>query len=100
MPHEVIHATRRLLTISAGNLKNSHIYIRKPLDFFPPDCFGPPRRDSKTVRNGIEIILDGMNEVIETDICVDAKTGKPRFLRDRAAVRRFFKHHRIVAKLR
>ena len=94
MSHETIDATRRLLKITAGNLKHSHIYIRKHLDFFPPDCVGPAKKTGKA----IEIILDGLNEVIETDICADPKTGKPRFFRRRDWVRRFFRHHQVAAE--
>jgi hypothetical protein len=97
MAQEAINSTKRLLKITAGNLKNSHIYVRKPFDFFPPDCVGPARRSSHSTVKGIEIVLDGLNEVIETDICVDPKTGNPRFFRRRDWVRRFFKHHQVAA---
>ena len=93
MTQEAIQPGKRLLKITAGNLKHSHIYVRKPFDFFPPDCIGPAKRAAKSTVKGIEIVLDGLNEVIETDICVDPKTGKPRFFRRRDWVRRFFKHH-------
>jgi hypothetical protein len=93
MTQQAIDATTRLLKITAGNLKNNTISLRQHLDFFPPDCFGAATKPGKA----IEIVLDGLNEVIETDICVDAKTGKPRFFRKRGWVRRFFKHHRAGA---
>jgi hypothetical protein len=34
MNQETIPSTKRLLKITAGNLKNNHIYVRKPFDFF------------------------------------------------------------------
>jgi hypothetical protein len=85
MTPEAIQPTKLLFKITAGNLKHHQIYIRKHLDFFPPDCVGPAKRTSKTAGKGIEIVLDGLNEVIETDICVDPKTGKPRFFRRASA---------------
>lgn len=85
-------ATRRLLKVTAGNIKNKHLYIREPLDFFPADCIGRSRRGKN-----IEILLDGLNQAIQTDICVDAKSGKPRFFRRRDWVGPFFKHHGVVA---
>jgi DNA (cytosine-5)-methyltransferase 1 len=97
MTQEAIHATKRLLKITAGNLKNSHIYLRQHLDFFPPDCVGPARRSAKKGTKDIELVLDGLNKVIETDICTDSKTGKARFFRRRDWVREFFKHHQVAA---
>ncbi len=92
MIQETLESTRRLLKVTAGNIKYKHLYVREPLDFFPPDCVGRARKGK-----AIELVLDGLNQVIETDICVDAKTGKPRFFRRRDWVGAFFEHHGIVA---
>lgn len=87
---------KRLLVVTAGNLRQNHLYIKDHLDFFPPDCIGGSRKNANGTANPIEIVLDGMDEVIETDIPTDAKTGKPRgFLRDRKSVGRFFKRHHV-----
>lgn len=85
---------KRLLRVTAGNLRNDHIYITGHYDFFPSDCIGPSRRSAKGNGHAIEILLEGLNETVETDIGRSAKNGKPRnFLRGRGWVREFFKHH-------
>ena len=89
---------KRLLRVTAGNLKHKHLYIHKHLDFFPPDVVGPARRSgSSPTSRGIELVLDGLGVTIETDISRDAKTGKPRrFLRDRRAIGRFYEHYGVT----
>lgn len=60
-------ATRkRLLRITAGNIRNSHIYIANHIDFFPEGCVGAPRR-AKNGTNGhsIRIQLVGLNKTVE-----------------------------------
>jgi len=89
---------KRLLRITAGNLRNNHIYINGHYDFFPQNCYGPAKRNSQTANEEIEIYLDGLGETVTTDISSDRKTGKPRnFFRRRGWVRQFFEHHRIKA---
>jgi len=85
----------RLLRVTAGNLRQNHLYVTGHYDFFPDDIVGTSKRNGR--KSGyIEITLDGLKEPIYTDIGSDPKTGKPRgFLRDRASVKRFFKHHEI-----
>jgi len=34
---------KRLLRVTAGNLKNRHIYINGHFDFFPKDSIGPSK---------------------------------------------------------
>jgi hypothetical protein len=91
-------ATRkRLLRITAGNLRNNHIYIAEHYDFFPKGCIGPSSRraaapDGITVR----IFLVGLNRTVETDIGTEADSGKPRrMFRGRQWVREFFEKHNI-----
>lgn len=87
---------RRLLKITAGNLRNNHIYVHRHYDFFPSDVVGSARR-TKDRRGSIELWFDGLNETVTTDIGSDAKTGKPRgFLSCRSSVRRFFEHHKVA----
>lgn len=76
---------KRLIPITAGNLRQSHLYIGKHADFFPEDCVGPSRkRKNSGAATYIEIILDGLNESVTTDIGRDSKSGKPRqFFRGR-----------------
>ncbi|HYV38000.1 MAG TPA: DNA (cytosine-5-)-methyltransferase [Gemmataceae bacterium] len=89
---------KRLLKVTAGNLRQSHLYITGLHDFFPAGCIGPARKSAKGNANQIEIVLDGLNETIQTDIGVNAQTGKPRgFFRGRTWVRRFFEHHSVNA---
>ncbi len=90
--HEI--ENKRLLRVTVGNLRHSHIYINGHYDFFPSDCVGGARRSD----NGrtIDIHLDGLDQTIKTDIGRDARTGKPRgFFRTRGWVRRFFEHHAV-----
>jgi len=85
---------KRLIRVTAGNLRNSHIYITGHYDFFPGDCIGGSRRSEKA--EPIKIWLEGLNRTVETDIARDAKTGRPRqVFRKRKWVREFFEHHGI-----
>lgn len=87
---------KRLIRVTAGNLRNSHIYVTGHLDFFPPDAFGSSRRSAGSARNSILIELDGLNKTVQTDIACEAKTGKPRrHFRGRAPFREFFQYHGI-----
>jgi len=94
---DVASDTKRSLPVTAGNLRQSHLYINGHYDFFPSDAV----RGSKKNRNGelpIEIFLEGLNETVKTDIGSDAKTRKPRgFFRGRKWVRRFYAHHAVAA---
>ncbi len=88
---------RRLLRVTAGNLRHSHLYVNGHYDFFPADCIGGARRSSAE-GSTIAIHLDGLDRTIRTDIGRDAKTGKPRgFFRERAWVRQFYEHHQVKA---
>ncbi len=85
---------RRLLQVTAGNVRHNHVYVNGHYDFFPPDCIGGAKRstDSPT----IDIQLDGLNRTVRTDIGRDAKTGRPRgFFRSRGWVRQFFERHEV-----
>ncbi len=85
----------RLLQVTAGNVRQSHLYVSSHKDFFPLDCIGGPRRSPNGA--AIEIQLDGLERTVRTDIGRDAKSGGPHgFLRGREWVRQFFKHHGIT----
>ena len=85
---------KRLLQVTAGNLRHSHLYVNGHYDFFPPDCIGGARRSVASPT--IDIHLDGLNRTIRTDIGRDANTGKPRgFFRTRGWVRQFYEHHAV-----
>ena len=86
---------KRLLRVTKGNCRNSHIYLTGHYDFFPKDCIGGSKRKNGTA-SGIRIFLTGLDREIETDIGTDVGTGKPRkFFRGRAWVRDFFEKHSI-----
>jgi hypothetical protein len=88
---------RRVIVVTESNLRNSHLNIRRHLDFFPRDCLGPPQRNGCELGKPIKIELNGLGEVIETDIGT-SRTGAPRgHFRERKAFRRFFNHHRVKA---
>jgi hypothetical protein len=91
---------KRLIRITAGNVRQKHIYVNGHFDFFPPDCIGPPRKNGQDPDASIEIYLAGLDRKIRTDIGRDAATGKPRgFLRGRSWVKQFFEFHRSKADL-
>lgn len=71
---------RRLLHITPGNICNNHIYIRDHYDFFPPDCVGLSKRAKGIGSHDIELVLDGLDEVVKTDIGANPKNGKPRLV--------------------
>jgi hypothetical protein len=66
-------AEKRLIRVTAANLKHSHLYVTGLRDFFPQDAVGGPRRKNGN-GHGIELILDGLDETVVTDIGGDAKT--------------------------
>ncbi|MCU0731924.1 MAG: ASCH domain-containing protein [Hyphomonas sp.] len=71
-------------TITAGNLKNSHFYLRGFLHHFPDTLIGG--RDASPP-DLARIEADGM-PATRTDIC-----PTHRFFRDRSWTRQFFAHH-------
>lgn len=86
---------KRLISVTAANLRENHIYISGHWDFFPADSIGQP---SATDGLGALLRLDveGLPEPIHTDIPRDAKTGRPRgFFRKRSWVKGFFQRHEI-----
>jgi DNA (cytosine-5)-methyltransferase 1 len=88
---------RRILRVTAGNLRNSHVYVNGHYDFFPTDCFGPPRKANGQTSGQLVLQLDGLKTSVHTDIATTAN-GKPRgFFRDRRSIRRFFQHHNVTA---
>jgi len=87
---------KRLIELTAGNVRQNHLYISEHLDFFPPDIVGASRLNSEDDACPVAIHLDGLGETIETDIGSDAKSGKPRrMFRKRDWVRRFIEHHKL-----
>ncbi len=88
-----VNTTRRLIPLTRGNLRNSHVYITQHHDFFPKECYGKST-SGKGAGKKIRLIVDGLPQAVETDIATNGGTGRPRnFFRQRAWVNRFFKHH-------
>jgi DNA (cytosine-5)-methyltransferase 1 len=86
---------RRLIEVTAGNLRNNHIYITGMHDFFPSDTLGGP--DKNDLGKPVAIELDGLPRIVRTDIPRDAKTGRPRRqFRARGWAREFFAHHGVM----
>ncbi len=70
--------------ITAGNIKNSHFYMRKFINRFPPDIIGGSS-DSKQASQ--KAVIDwGGPATVETDIDGEDK----KFFRKRGWVREFF----------
>ena len=92
-------AEKRRIRVNAANLKHSHLYVTGLRDFFPPEAIGGPRRKSANSNgHGFELILDGLDQPVWTDIGSDAKSGKARgFLRCLGAIGKFFKRHGVDA---
>jgi DNA (cytosine-5)-methyltransferase 1 len=87
---------KRLIPVTAGNLRQSYLYVNGNHDFFPSDCIGGSKRSANNCR-AIDLFLDGLNKTILTDIGCDSRTGKPRgFLRERGWIRKFYKFHNVV----
>jgi len=90
----------RILKVTPGNLRQSHLYVRGHYDFFPSECLGPPTEKNRKADCQVEIFLDGLKETVLTDLCTDADTGKPRgMFRGRTRVRRFYEHDKKFAGL-
>ena len=85
----------RVIKLTAGAIKNNKLNIRAcGPDFFPFDVLG----GSNKSQPGKQIIIkaDGLLEPIKTDIPVDKKTGKPRWIfRKRSWVREFVQYHKL-----
>lgn len=86
---------RRLIEVTAGNLRNSHIYITGLHDFFPDDALGGS--DKNDAGRPVAIELDGLARTVRTDIPRDSKTGRPRRqFRARGWAREFFSYHGVM----
>ena len=85
----------RIIELTLAAHKYGNLNIRScGKDFFPHDVFGGP--DAR--RRGVPIILkvEGLPDIIETDIPTDAHTGKPRWIfRERGWVKQFIRSHNL-----
>ena len=84
---------KRLVSITAPNLRNNHIYLSGHHDFFPVECYGGSSK-KKGIGRQLSLLIEGLPEPIQTDISTRSGNGKPRsFFRKRAWVRKFFEKH-------
>ena len=84
---------KRLVSITRGNIANSHIYLSGHHDFFPKECYGRPKKHTGAGKH-LTLVVQGLDEPVTTDIGINGSNGKPRnFFRNRRWVTRFFKKH-------
>lgn len=84
---------KRLISVTGGNLRNSHLYISGHHDFFPDECYGESTATKGTGRK-LKLVVEGLPKAVETDIAKDGGNGRPRnFFRKRYWVGSFFKKH-------
>lgn len=86
---------KRLICVTAADLRSARLDLAGHADFFPPDCFGEPGAKGKA---GALLTLDveGLAEPVQTDIPTAPDGGKERHaFRLREWVREFFQKHSI-----
>ncbi len=88
----------RVIQLTSAAHKHGNLNIRPcGKDFFPTDIFGGP---SKKAGLGVQITLkvEGLPEPVKTDIPIDNKTGKPRWIfRKRKWVKEFVHCYKLRA---
>lgn len=67
---------KRLVCVSAANIREKHLYLTGHADFFPADAFGPSSTQAGTGKP-VRLDVAGLSEPVFTDIPTDARTGKP-----------------------
>jgi hypothetical protein len=78
----------RVITLTGGNIRNQHFYLRELRDFFPPDVFG----GSSESEPGRSVTVHwGGPEPAVTDIAADKM-----IFRSRDFVRAFFSRYQLV----
>jgi DNA modification methylase len=87
--------SKRFVSLTAGNLRNHHLYISGYHDFFPQECYGQSSAKKGTGQK-LTLIVDGLANPVETDIATNRDSQRPRdFFRKRAWVGRFFQCHKL-----
>ena len=86
----------RVIKVTESAFKYGNLNLRAcGEDFFPPDVFGAPNRKSG-IGNVITLKVEGLPEVVKTDIPTDRISGKPRWIfRDRAWARTFVRSNKL-----
>ncbi|EPU7923665.1 hypothetical protein ACVZR8_004572 [Vibrio parahaemolyticus] len=80
----------RVIQLTAGNIRNSHLYLTKVMDLFPTDSIGGNNIDSEAPQR-LEIHC-GIEQPVLTDIAGDKK-----IFRKRSWVKEFFASHKLEA---
>jgi len=65
---------KRLISITKGNLANSHIYLSGHHDFFPNECYGKPDKAKGTGRE-LTLVVEGLEQAVKTDIGINGSNG-------------------------
>jgi hypothetical protein len=81
--------TSRLLTVTQGNLRNRHLYLREAFDIFPENVFGGADASQSAPQT---IRVQWGSEMVETDI-----DRAKKIFRKRGWVGQFFDEARIQA---
>jgi len=86
----------RTIKLTESAFKYGNLNLRScGEDFFPPDVFGGPDRKSG-IGNVITLKVEGLPELIKTDIPTDRVSGKPRWIfRDRAWAKAFVRSNKL-----
>jgi hypothetical protein len=84
---------RREVSLTAGNLRNGHIYLKAILDFFPSQAVGGS--DSTQLADRLLTVTFIPGVTVQSDITGRDRLKRPGrskhcFLRNRGAVRDFF----------
>ena len=79
-------ATEIRITLTQGNINNSHFYIPRQTELFPKEAWGGKNKSEAGV--SVEWDIDGLDYSVHSDI-----DGTKRILRNRGAVKDFFKLH-------
>jgi hypothetical protein len=78
-----------VVEITLGNIKNSHMYLRSCIDFFPEDCIGGPNKATKA-ESSMTLEFEKIGTV-ETDI-----DGSKVFFRNRSYIKQFLELHDVA----
>src|SRR5262249_21751358 len=61
----VMAVVSRYITVTEGNLRNSHLYLTEVMDLFPPDVLGG---EDKSRAAAHEVVIECRGETVQTDI--------------------------------
>lgn len=86
--HEGEGVKKAFITLTGGNIRNSHLYLTKVMDMFPERNIGGANKSSLAAEN---LVLEvAANKRFETDI-----DGKKKIFRSRAALKAFYETYDV-----